>query len=43
MISGIIEVYLGEELKRTINCEITTINLSENKEESYVEMFIEIE
>lgn len=43
MIAGIIEVYLGEELERKVNCEIINTNISEKKDESYVEMFIEIE
>ena len=43
MIAGIIEANLGEELDRTVNCEIIETKVSEKKNELYVDMFIEIE
>jgi len=43
MIAGIIETYLGEEMERTVTCEILQINLSDNKDDSYVDLSISIE
>jgi hypothetical protein len=43
MIAGIIEEYLGEELERNVDCEVTKVNVSTNMEDSYVEMAILIE
>jgi len=42
MIAGIIENYLGKELNRKVNCEILKINVSDNKEKSYVDLSINI-
>ena len=43
IVAGIAEAYLSEELSRNVNCEIIEIHVSDKKEESYVEMSIEIE
>ena len=43
MIAGIIETYLGEELNRNITCKIIDISVSSNKEDSYVDLSINIE
>ena len=42
MIAGIIESYLGEELQRNVNCEIKNINMSDETENSYVDISIHI-
>ena len=42
IVAGIAEAHLSEELNRIINCEIQDIHIAEKKEESYVEMSIEI-
>lgn len=43
MIAGIIETYLGGELNRNVNSNIIDIHISDKKEESYVDISIEIE
>jgi hypothetical protein len=43
MIAGIIEAYLSEEMNRNVTCKILNINISENKENSYVDLSITIE
>ena len=42
IVAGIAEAYLSEELNRKINCEIIDVHISDKKDESYVEMSIEI-
>ena len=43
MIAGIIETYLGDELDRNVTSNIIDIHVSDKKEESYVDISIEIE
>jgi hypothetical protein len=43
MIAGIIENYLGKELNRKVTCRIHEINVSNNKENSYVDLSINVE
>ena len=42
LVAGIAEAYLSEELSRNVVCEIIEINVKDKKENSYVDMSIEI-
>jgi len=43
IVAGIAEAYLSEELSRNVECEIIEIHVRDKKENSYVDMSIEIE
>ena len=43
MIARIIEIYLGAEMNRKVTCDIVDIQVSDNKNDSYIEMSINIE